>query len=361
MAGLRRLTAASVAWLCCSAALAEDGCTEPVVEEHLWHSNDAKMSLLQVDTAARRAAAKKATGVDRALPGGDDVVHVAYAGDSMVFEGMITSMLSLSRTISDPENLHIHVIVDEASEAQFPRLVECFRQELARGQVKLPTVELHHAIPLRPEVLEWLTTDRVGERPYLAKPTAFIKFYLDRYFPELPRILLIDTDTIALADVRPLFQMDLQGAPLAAAPDFPPLPIGLRRNMGIAVHPCYDQLGDKQAASMEFNAGVVLFDLTKFNESVTHDVEYFLQNCRDDYDQLALNMKFLGEYKILDQRWNLMLGYPHPPEERADAAILHFTGTFSFSGDKPWLPNSNYSAADLDAYRSNVPSEACYL
>eukprot|EP00440_Ansanella_granifera_P058624 gb/GFBE01063538.1/.p1 GENE.gb/GFBE01063538.1/~~gb/GFBE01063538.1/.p1 ORF type:complete len:362 (+),score=73.33 gb/GFBE01063538.1/:1-1086(+) len=361
MAGLRRLTAASVAWLCCSAALAEDGCREPVVEEHLWHSNDAKMSLLQVDTAARRAAAKKATGAEGALAGGDDVVHVAYAGDFMVFEGMISSMLSLSRTVSDPEHLHIHVIVDEANEPQASRLVECFHRELARGQVKLPRVELHRAIPLRPEVLEWLTTDRVGERPYLAKPTTLSRFYLDCYFPELSRVLWMDTDTIALRDVRPLFQMDLKGAPLAAAPDFPSLPIGLRRSLGIAVHPCYDQLGDKQAASMEFNSGVVLFDLARFNESVTHDLEYFLRNCRDDYDQLALNMKFLGEYKILDQRWNLMLGFPHPPEERADAAILHFTGSFGFSGDKPWLPNSNYSAADLDAYRSSVPSEACYL
>ena len=137
------------------------------------------------------------------------------------------------------------------------------------------------------------------------------------------RLLLIDSDMIVNWSVRPLFDMDMQGRPLAAIVD--PLAEHKLEELGRRPDPNY------------FNAGLLLLDLDLFNG---RDIGAAAMRRLAAYperplwlDQDALNDVLRGDWLRLDRSWNFFhAGDPvHFTQEDYEAApIIHF------AGPKPW-------------------------
>ena len=141
--------------------------------------------------------------------------------------------------------------------------------------------------------------------------------------PHLPveRVLYLDADTLVRADLRLLWDVDLEAKAVGAVTDVG-YPMG---HAGVERAPY-------------FNAGVLLMDLAKVRLILPQLVEASLQNKSAPYvDQDALNMTFRDNWLSLDLKWNAQgLGTyaQHPSADRdalnlasmQDASIVHFTG-----------------------------------
>ncbi len=137
------------------------------------------------------------------------------------------------------------------------------------------------------------------------------------------RLLLIDSDMIVNWSVRPLFNMEMRGHPLAAILD--PLADHKLKELGRTSNPTY------------FNAGLTVLDLDVFNE---RDIGAAAMRRLAAYperplwlDQDALNDVLGGDWLRLDRTWNFFhAGDPvHFTQEDYEAAsIIHF------AGPKPW-------------------------
>jgi len=135
------------------------------------------------------------------------------------------------------------------------------------------------------------------------------------------RVLYLDADVLVRSDLRELWNVDLEGKSIAAAPDvgFPMGHDGTRR-------------------VSYFNAGVLLMNLTKIRERVDilKSVAKRMQDSKFQ-DQDALNAHFEGDWLPLSLKWNAQgLGTyaNHPSADRlainlsamADPSVVHFTG-----------------------------------
>ncbi|KAH7882102.1 glycosyltransferase family 8 protein [Phlebopus sp. FC_14] len=135
------------------------------------------------------------------------------------------------------------------------------------------------------------------------------------------RALYLDADVLVRRDLRELWNTDLEGRSLAAAPD-----VGCPNGHEGAPGGAY------------FNAGVLLIDLAKAR---TH-FSSLERRCHDMktsrfYEQDALNVHFAGDWTAVNLKWNAQgLGTyaEHVSanrtslrvEDMRDAAIVHFTG-----------------------------------
>ena len=137
------------------------------------------------------------------------------------------------------------------------------------------------------------------------------------------RLLLIDSDMIVNASVRPLFDMDMHGRPLAAVLDPITEPELLKR--GRKLDPDY------------FNAGLMLLNLDVFNaRSIGERSMRWLAACLDRpewLDQDALNHVIGSDWIRLGREWNFFFaGEPwnFTLEDYESSRIVHFAAA------KPW-------------------------
>ncbi|KAJ3860292.1 glycosyltransferase family 8 protein [Lentinula novae-zelandiae] len=142
----------------------------------------------------------------------------------------------------------------------------------------------------------------------------------------IERVLYLDADTLIRTSIEMLWQTDLQGQTIAAAPD-----VG---------HPMgHDQMGVKMPY---FNAGVMLVDLAKMR-SRSAELKRLGRSMKDSKfrDQDVLNTFYASQWNRLSLKWNAQgLGtyarYPSPERDMLrlldptidtpDPAIVHFTG-----------------------------------
>jgi lipopolysaccharide biosynthesis glycosyltransferase len=161
----------------------------------------------------------------------------------------------------------------------------------------------------------------------------YARLCLDAYFEDFDdRAVLLDSDTLVLADLSELQDVDLEGKVIGACVD-PFIPTvssvdGLPRfvRAGLPHDTPY------------FNAGIMVVDLAQWrNERVgERSLEYVERECRHlrQYDQDALNAVLSGRWKRLDPSWNTQprvrnaLGIALPDRP----LIAHFSGRL-----KPWL------------------------
>ncbi|KAI9063493.1 glycosyltransferase family 8 protein [Trametes sanguinea] len=164
--------------------------------------------------------------------------------------------------------------------------------------------------------------------------------------PYLPveRVLYLDADVLVRADLKELWDTDLQGKPIAAAADVG-YPLG---HNGVKPGPY-------------FNAGVLLIDLAAVrSEFKSLSILANAMSSSKLKDQDVLNVHIAGNWLALDLVWNAQgLGTyatQHTPERAAlkadkmttDPKIVHFTGALHPSmadvlnpfvqpyGGKPW-------------------------
>lgn len=170
--------------------------------------------------------------------------------------------------------------------------------------------------------------------------------------PDVERVLYLDCDMLVRDNIERLYDIDMQGFPIAAVRDS----IGafitggrdLRHNRDI-----FD------AADPYFNAGMVLIDVAKWREAdIIGRLEQALKDgvmARIYYDQDFLNMVFSRNWLQLPWRWNTIdARHAH---EGLNPSILHYTGE-----NKPWgvLSGMLHSVAFARLYRHVMTNELFY-
>lgn len=149
---------------------------------------------------------------------------------------------------------------------------------------------------------------------------------------DVSRLVYLDADTIAKKSIRPLFEMDLDGAIAAAVGG--PLP---RMNASIG----------RPADRFYFNSGVLVLELDQYRAGRLGDraLEIIGNNDLRFPDQDALNLVIDGRVVPLDRSWNMELA-----EGRDTAAIIHFTHA------KPNTVECEHPEKELFLeYRSHTP------
>ena len=118
--------------------------------------------------------------------------------------------------------------------------------------------------------------------------SALQKFHLADIFPELDRILYLDGDILVEKDLSAFWKTNLEGAPLAAVPDFKMMRKGMPKRLGLP-------------RDTYFNSGVMLLDLARWRADGIAEklVDWKLHAKNFLMDQDAFNAVLGGSAKWL--------------------------------------------------------------
>jgi lipopolysaccharide biosynthesis glycosyltransferase len=172
------------------------------------------------------------------------------------------------------------------------------------------------------------------------------------------RFLYLDADTLLVAPLEPLFEVQLQARPLAAV-----------REMYTPTVSAANGVLDWHALGLPgdtpyFNAGVMLIDLDRWRALDVGGtaISYLQEPARRVtlYDQEALNVALGGNWLELPPYWNVSR-YWYKAERRvaphtdilARARIHHF-----LSEDKPWLAGSAVPPVQTAAFNRAIDRSA---
>ena len=144
--------------------------------------------------------------------------------------------------------------------------------------------------------------------------------------PDVARVLYLDCDMLVRDGIEKLFDIDMEGKPIAA----------VRDTMGAFITGGRDLRANRDIfdpADPYFNAGLVLIDVAQWRAAeIIGQLEVALREgvmARIYYDQDFLNLVFKNNWHQLAWRWNTIdARHAH---EGLDPAILHYTGEA-----KPW-------------------------
>jgi lipopolysaccharide biosynthesis glycosyltransferase len=167
---------------------------------------------------------------------------------------------------------------------------------------------------------------------------SLFRLLVPRLLPSLDRVIYLDCDIVVAGSLRRLWEVDLEGALLAAVRDagapFPAGPYGTDwRTMGLAPDTPY------------FNTGVLVVPLEDWrSHDVSERVFDLLRRSKPRWgDQDGLNVVIRGDWLELSRRWNLQtpdvtgdglawaLWRDDVESALADPAVIHYT-----ERDKPW-------------------------
>ena len=239
------------------------------------------------------------------------MMHVAYCFDPLYEQHFGASITSLLLNFKGPgSDLCVHVVVTDVSDALRDRLLRLTHTFRARIEVHLVLPEDLQRLSVLPVHSKWMS--------YLTMATYFRVLLPNILPPGIDWLLYLDSDTIVLSDVRPLFDIDLQGAAIGAVID--------------SANP---RMAAQRRAQRYINSGVMLMDLQRWRQDgiVARCLDFALNNPEQIRfgDQSAINAVCTDVIHVLDDRWNRFVVAHNRSDEVADAAILHF-----ITADKPW-------------------------
>ena len=251
-----------------------------------------------------------------------------------------------------------HVAVSAVSVADNNRrsmidvhLITCDRDDTAEALLRKSFAKFHN-LTLTLHRVEGSTVSAFFVDGFLSKE-CYLRLFAPQILPEsIDRLIYLDSDTVVVDDLTPLWTLDMGNNLVAAAPDYPLLSAMVsperRREIGIPVEHAY------------VNSGVLVMDLSRWRSDRTTErlVRYIGQQGAKliFHDQDAINAVLSDRIHLLDCRWNLqarmyLCGRRHFAREfgetvaaRRRPAILHYTGS-----EKPWL------------FRSRIPRKGDYI
>lgn len=215
------------------------------------------------------------------------------------------------------------------------------------------------SLPDQSVLVRWMPVElqrfqKCSTRTYISKIT-YARLLLSSLFPKsVGKVLYLDADILVNGNLSPLWDIDLNGAAVAAVVDTDAQAHG-ERLKGAEFHNQGDGWRNRSNADY-FNAGVLLIDLEQWRQRQISEkaLDYMSENPDTPLaDQDALNVACAGRWKKLDPGWNYQThpstGYePMVPEQRPP--IVHFAGRF-----KPWDASSLSVDADFyDGWRSRT-------
>ncbi|XP_047077939.1 probable galacturonosyltransferase-like 6 [Lolium rigidum] len=269
------------------------------------------------------------------------LVHIAMTLDAHYLRGSMAAIYSLLKHASCPESLFFHFLA--AADAPFPAPAPGVAELRTALAASFPSLRFE-IYPFRPDTVTNLISASV--RAALEAPLNYARNHLADLLPKcVPRAIYLDSDVLAVDDVRRLWETRLPAAAVVAAPEYchanfsryftdafwadPGL--GARVFAGRRRAPCY------------FNTGVMVIDLRRWRSgNYRHRIEQWmeLQKERRIYELGSLPpflLVFAGEVEAVDHRWNQhglggdnVLGSCRPLH-KGPVSLMHWSGK-----GKPW-------------------------
>ncbi len=171
----------------------------------------------------------------------------------------------------------------------------------SEGRHEVAEFEAHHKIKIilkthKPQGFSSLD-------PHRYSSATFLRLCLPQIISQnYQRVLYLDSDVLALADVSPMLQFDLKGQTLGAVPE-----IKMAHGRGILTDRHRRKLGITSSADY-FNAGVLLFDWQQtLKKQMLEKARNLLLSGRnfEFLDQDALNLVYENQWLALPLKWNV--------------------------------------------------------
>jgi lipopolysaccharide biosynthesis glycosyltransferase len=263
---------------------------------------------------------------------GQTLCPIVLACDDAYGMPLATTLRSLVQANPDAWPIECHVLSDGITE-----------------QTKRKVVA---SLPEGSAVIRWVAVElsdfaRFSTAPHISKIT-YARLLIAEILPShISRVLYLDTDLLALVDLRALCNTELEDAPIGAVVDSFLDPATKEDRPGYETVPRVDNY---------FNAGVLLIDLDRWRERRIAEkaLEYLSRHPESPYsDQDALNVACNGQWRKLDARWNFQ-GHVHTRVEELAPGhrpfIVHFATRW-----KPWMVEALSCNASLyDSFRSRT-------
>jgi lipopolysaccharide biosynthesis glycosyltransferase len=241
-------------------------------------------------------------------------VHLVLASDSATSAGLAVAVYSAIKQTSRP--LEVWVI----QEGLDPETIASMRSFWS-GAAEV------HFLTMKPLPWYWATE----HFPLLAWARIQVGDLLP---PRVSRCIYLDTDTLVGRDLVELFDMPLDGNPIAMA---------INNNVPPNVAAYLNSIGIEPGCW--FNSGVALIDVDAWRRGfVTDELIRFKRSMPPVLwfpDQDLLNRYFAGRILKLDLCWNRR-DVAHSPEGQ----ILHFAGS-----TKPWEMSEDFGHLGLRSWR----------
>ncbi|KAJ3700653.1 hypothetical protein LUZ61_004358 [Rhynchospora tenuis] len=266
------------------------------------------------------------------------LVHIAMTLDSHYLRGSMAAVLSLLKHASCPDSLFFHFVLAPSSTS-----ARLLRRRVAES---FPSLRFRLYL-LRPDLhlsLRGLISSSV--RAALDSPLNYARNHLaDLLPPCVPRVIYLDSDVLAVDDVRRLWDTRLPARAVIAAPEY------CRANFSRYFTPAFwsdPALGHRvfegrRRPPCYFNTGVMVIDLRRWRAGdYRKRIESWmaLQKEKRIYELGSLPpflLVFAGEIEAVDHRWNQHgLGGDNVegscrPLHPGPVSLMHWSGK-----GKPW-------------------------
>lgn len=255
--------------------------------------------------------------------------HIAFAFDNNYLQQAFTLVESI---VSTTNNCFFHCIIDE---------------NVAENEIS----RLQRYIEQREHAFQRYSVEAKTVAHFVRSGTWSHAVYYKLYFPllveeHISRLLYIDTDTLVLNDLSPLYNTNLSEFALGA------------------VYDCYVKTQEKIGITnpgQYFNSGMLLFDLPKWKKAQYSERAIAYLNDHPEHilfvDQCALNAVVQGDYLQLNPKNNFLFSYLSPEISRSEmeqlkkeVILVHFTL------DRPWFTMcKNYFRSEYRFYFKQSP------
>ncbi|AEE15925.1 glycosyltransferase family 8 protein [Treponema brennaborense] len=256
------------------------------------------------------------------------MVNLLYCGNDNIFDGMLISLLSITKHTKSP--LHVYALTMDLTDmngayrplsaAQIAYLEDMIKTVHSESFIKL--IDVTAAFKAEMTDSPNMSTDYT--------PYTLTRLFADTLTDLPPRLLYLDTDTVANADIEPIFETDIDDYEFAAVRDY---------------------LGKVFIRYDYQNAGVLYLNMDKIRE--TGLFAKARERCRMHKmwfpDQSALNL-LVCKKKFLPRKYN------EQRKLKKDTVIQHFSKSirwFPFYHTvniKPWEVEKVRTVYKLHAY-----------
>jgi lipopolysaccharide biosynthesis glycosyltransferase len=217
-------------------------------------------------------------------------MHIYTAGDRNYILGLAALLKSIDLNVSKSgqEPVKITIVSTDLDPQQKEQLQKCCKYQIEWQEVQSKYDQL---------------LSMSGSK------LAYVKLEPQKYIKETERVIWLDSDAIVLGNLEPLWNLDIQTMPIAAAPDL------------------FGNPNNSQDRNPYFNSGVLVYNMKLWEEEQLSEklVENARSNLWVDHDQGALNSFLAGRWKQLELIWN------NPNTEDMSTQVMHF-----MARPKPW-------------------------
>lgn len=238
-------------------------------------------------------------------------IHVGISFDQNYFNqfGALSSSIFDSKKIQD--KIHFHIITPDLTEEQKKKLTKYVHKH--KCLINFYTIDFELT-------KQFITTGKWTSAVYYR---LFFSIILKN---KCDRILYLDSDTIVVNSLQPLFDIELNNYPVAAVYD-----------NYVKTQPL---LGIEKEGEY-FNSGVLLIDINKWNEQKISEKAFnFLQQNPEKIkfvDQCALNGVLRNNWLQIEPSNNLMYSYlPWKLPRREQTEYLKDKIVIHYTLERPW-------------------------